>query len=439
MTRPPADLEPQLLAANESLPADPDFSRRVLQRLEADTAPPAATARARSWRFPMKSFLGLAAAGLLTLAAWQLFVGPPRPAFALDEVPQKLLALQSLHLRGTLYASGGADTTGSPFELFAKHPGQVRVNGVPVYRSEQGKTQLVQTFDTLITGNQQLQIDEKDKIIMQTAESDVECQLLVAQTLQQQLMLMFGARDTADFKKTGSEKIGAVTADLYERKLTLSNASCRVNVWIDPATGLPIRTTLYQSDNNGPESLVARFDTIEANAPLPPAAFTFTPPADFKVIQMTPDDPAGARANDVLFNVRFAIALDPTHSLICWRAYDTGHPADDLTLFSDPQIQLDIRGLQDAPIHERFLRADPSHAGFHWRWSLLTADAPAGQLADPVAMQVISRGSSTSTSFIPVTLPATDLPALLEKAQRLTLPPDQAPLTLKEILTPPAK
>src|ERR1017187_2083361 len=103
---PQQQLEQQLHALNNSLPAAPNFTQQLMMRIQATNISPAQEKDNRLWRWCMKGSIGIAACLAVGLVAWHFGVDSPRIAYGIDDLPQKMLSLKSLHLKGTIYGQG---------------------------------------------------------------------------------------------------------------------------------------------------------------------------------------------------------------------------------------------------------------------------------------------------------------------------------------------
>ncbi len=265
------EMERRLRELNAALPGESGFSERVMARIRGDADSPHGKKDTRFWRLVMKGSLGIAASVVVGVAVWHFGVDTPRMAYGVEDLPQRMLGLKSLHLKGLLYPPGGGE--GMPVEMFAQRPGWLRINGMPTWTTENGKTTTLETTDTIVTPTERMEIDAQKKQVVVSPETELDAQLRTEQMLQQNMAMLLGTGE--NFKKVGKEKIGEIDADLYESKVELQGNRSRVEVFVNPATGLPVRSAVYGTMGNKAEMLEVRFDTIEPDAVIPAGAFTF--------------------------------------------------------------------------------------------------------------------------------------------------------------------
>ena len=337
-----------------------------------------------------------------------------------------LRSLNSLHIKGEF--AGGKDFGGPhPIEIFIREPDCLRVNGHTA--NDNGRIRIT---DTVYAPDRFTLIDETDKtvttILAPPAAPNVShLRAEVADQMQTFLQMMFGPdQDEADFHRVRSETVGGVATDVYECSV---GTGVTHTVWFNPATRLPVRTAY------GP----IWFDTIEADPVIPDAVFHPAVPVGYAVVRPTtvpttrPDveTTGGCIVNGVHLNVSTLLALPGGDVLICWHLFDRRDPGADLKL-PDGESRVSFTGGHGATYAEHLLHADPTPAGWHWRWSLLRPDRKPTGLALVTVTLTDHRGRGILTNLA-LAFPAYAVAARVQAAQRLTLPPGTTPMTLSQI------
>jgi outer membrane lipoprotein-sorting protein len=423
------EMERRLRGLSAALREEGGFSERVMARIRVDAGSPHGEKGYRFWRLVMKGSLGIAASVVVGVAAWNLCVGTPRMAYGMEGVPERMMELKSLHLKGVAYGANGE--AGPPLEVFVQQPGRMRVNGMPMRTMQDGKHETVSSLDMILTPTGMMVIDAAKKHVDVSPETEIEAQLQTEQMLQQQVKMLLGTG--GDFKEIRKEKIGDVETEVCESKVNLGGEPSRVLVFMNPTTRLPMRSEMYSSRGGTKEHLEMVFTTIEPDAVIPQGTFDYTIPADYEVVKSDGAMGMMGRVDSFVFGVRLAIALDQKTFLVCWRMYDSKDPGADLEIFDNPSNKLVIRGNEKVVYHERLLRADEAPEGFHWRWSLVSTEKPASAWGNAISMAMRTKGGECGDSFMPVALPARELAEVVEKVQMLTLPVGGKAMTLQEM------
>lgn len=376
----------------------------------------------------MRTSLGAAAACVVTGIVSLL---SSRPAFAIDELPDRILSLHSLHLRGVMQLKGD-----HPLQIFLREPDCFRCDGAVA-----DSNGVINTFDTVCSGDHISYTNHADKTVTIAPVNEQDARMQTAQMLQGFVQMMFGPRNRlSQFKKVRTEKVAGVQTDVYQSDVP---GIAGVTIWFNPRTQLPVQTELDTTQKGGGDM---RFDLIEADPVLADSVFHPAVPGGFAVIQpnlaaaVDPDAAAAlgesgtfgdAHGNQTRISLRYFVSLGDGDVLCCWCLYDTADRAQDLKL-PDRQTSVAFTTPDSAPYTEQLLHADATAGGWHWRWSLLhPAKAPGSVMAVQVAIRAHNnRGNFTE---LPVSFPPADLAKEVDTLQRQTLPAGIAPMTLEEI------
>jgi outer membrane lipoprotein-sorting protein len=419
-------LEKNLESLGRSLPESGDFVSTVMSRLAVETVEPVRTHSYARWI--MKTSIGLAAGTLLGVALWA-FLPPSRASYAFADMPQRLRSVENLHLKGILYNYDGGQK-GYPIEFFLQRPDRYRINGTRAF-TQNG----VEEHDVIATSDHIVYVDDTHKSVVVSATTAVDQRVDFEQIFQMEVVsLMLGPSQGNDFKNIRTEPLGGISADLYEAVHTEQNVTDRSDVWLDPATGLPLQARFFIKFGNKAERLTEEIDTIDAVTPIPAETFDFKPPIGYAVSHL--DQPATLESGGVdhiSVEVRFVFNLDNRGILICWRVFD---PRDPTRLF-DPvkdRVAVTFRSGRGVDYAEQILHSDPVPQGPPWRWSLLIPSKPIDSTDGDLNLTARSASrSQLSLGFRPVQFDALEQKTLIEQAQSLTLPPGSTPVPLDQL------
>jgi outer membrane lipoprotein-sorting protein len=382
----------------------------------------------------MKASIGIAASVMVGAVLWTLFPAA-RPAYALADLPQRLRSIDTLHLKGTIFASD-APGEGHSIEIFLQRPDRIRINGYMGY-SPKGAI----SYDNISTPEHRIIINSADKSAVIAPSSAADQRMNFEQLFQMEVVtLMIGPSPQSDFKKLRTEPLDGIAADVYQSDHTGEGMSDRMVVWLDPSTGLPVKAQSYMKFPGKPEHLAEELDTIEAGVPIPPGTFDFQPPADYKV-SYTDEAPTleSGSAGHTAVDVRFGFDVGQRGVLLCWRAYDQRHPALPYDAAKDGSSVTFVseKGVQYA---QQLLHSDPVPTGPAWRWSFLLPLMPTDPADKGLTLIVRDRARDTlSLGFRPVQLNEDDQKRLIEQAQSLTMPPGATPVPLEQLEDQSAK
>lgn len=403
--------------------------------------------------------LGLALAACLFVAAlgWNwLPVGGPAPAFGLEDLPRRLQNLRSIYLRGTSYygkaTDQGVERLAARSEMYVERPGRY-YRLTPHYTNATGVREQKRT---LSDGTQHLAIDDNAKTAVigkeqpQAAEYTVET--LMQGSIPQQLL---GGPTAAGYRKVRSELLSGIQADVYERIFQYPerpNRSRRV-VWLNPATGMPIRVEHFSKFGDKPEELIHVTEHIEINGAPPAEALNLTPPEGYAVEHVdVPREKIGSEMSGGVSSVgskqqawhalRFCFNIGDRAALVCWARYNdlSWHRESELEGPVGRKIDLSpTSSLGDRTFANYFLRVDKTPK-FHWHWSLVVPSGDKHTLGDgDLVFTIIEDDGYLCRGTLigkPLTFERDELARWIVTAQRLTMPenaPEDAVFTLEQI------
>jgi len=393
----------------------------------------------------MKTTMAMAASVLMGIAVWLgVTGGPAAKVYGIQDFAQLLQTAQSYHLKGWTYreqhqSDGTVKVIKMPTEMYVGWP----IRYYTTWGSDNNGT--MEMHYKAEDAERYIEVNLANKTCRTGRNVSFTAKAFVTACLEQQPKTLM--REGSDYRLVRSESIAGASADVYEVVYPLAGGEQgRSAVWLNPATGLPVRMAFYRQKTGQPERPALEYDLVEVDAPPPAGMFSFEPPAGFEVIHEDrgpeSDGVSWSRINSIRLCVRFRYNIGDRGMLICWACYD---PSKTPPVECDPQnppgqpMQLTI-GTIGSDSGRKFrmvpLRSDPAK-DFHWNWSLLLpADGkPIGH--DQPSLTITNKGGSTgSWAGAWEHLSRQTLADFVVKAQRLTLPPDapaDAVLTLEQI------
>jgi outer membrane lipoprotein-sorting protein len=437
-------LEQQLDQLGERIASQPSILDAVMQRVETMEAPSVRSAH-RLGRIIMKATMAMAASIAVGVAVWLgISGGTAAKVYGMQDFAQRLQTAKSYHLKGTSYreqrqSDGTVKLIKTPTEMYVGWPCRYYTT----WASDNNGT--MEMHYKAEDAERYIEVNLANKTCRTGRNVSFMTKSFVTTCLEQQPKTLM--REGSDYRLVRSEPIDGASADVYEVIYPLAGGEQgRSVVWLNPATGLPLRMTFYRQKTGQPEWLALEYDLVEVDAPPPAGMFSFEPPAGFEVIHEDrgpeSDGVSWARVNSIRLCVRFRYNIDDRGMFICWASYD---PSTTPSVECDPQnppgqpMQLIIGTINNSGRRFRMvpLRSDPAK-DFHWNWSLLVPDdgKPIGH--DQPSLTIRNKVGSTTGFWAGASQDVSrqTLADFVVRAQRLTLPADapaDAALTLEQI------
>jgi hypothetical protein len=287
----------------------------------------------RHYRAAQRSWLTYcvtAVAASLAIAAglWFVFVGlNSRPVFALEGIRDRLLKIHSLHVTGWMYQTVVVDAQEKrekfAFEHYEERPSRS-------WNTWYGfSPERVSTGYSAIDGSRQLHVSHTDKLATLGEGSQLATELSVERQLQNHWAQRIIGHSETDYRLTGKEEVNGVRALRYECVREADGETTRTVVWLDPVTGLPVRSADYVKID-GKEELVHFNERIETNVPPRPDMFSFQIPVGYALNQPTKQHdnaneprgeafvPGSGSAGGRQAAIRDMFTIDERAVLVCW-------------------------------------------------------------------------------------------------------------------------
>lgn len=433
-------LQEQLSRLGEQIGSQPSIVDAVMQRVEQEAVAPVPRIY-RLRRILMKTTMSLAASILIAVAVWfAISQSAGTPAYGLADLAQRLAHVKSLHVKGyCMRPSASGELVKCPIEMYVDRP-------TKYWGTFYGPDALVPGY-RMSDGDRYMNVDPEEK----TCTTGKEIRLAAESSVESRMELLFSepfGGSLAGFKKIGTEQVKGIAADVYEKVERPDGSGrpvFRYVVYLNPATGLPLRIVGYAKASDNPETIRSEFTDIEPNMPVPSHLFSFKAPDGYKVINKDrlADDIGHVgfgQAGAAHQCVRFAFDIGNQAILACWAMYneDKGQVVeDDLDGPAGRQLKTTPASTAPGRTYGNYLvRVDPA-GKYHWRWSLVIPQGKDTKLDGDEPRQTVYDGrSSTTTTIQPRHMTRERLADIVVRAQEVTLPADtpaEAVFTLERL------
>ena len=300
--------------------------------------------------------------------------------YALDGIEEKFLHIRSIHIKGTSYHTivvDGMDVEKAiPVEMYAERPANDKPSryfhawcGI----EDDGNGVRVSLGSYAADGERTFSLDETNKLATRGKSHPLSTELLLEHALQNQWLKQIVHGPSSNYRVTGTENVKGRKALRYESVEERDGDRTRNTIWLNVATGLPIRSAIDKIDASGKEHRDLAYDTIDMNTPPPAAMFNFDPPEGYQFVEEEGvkaefNVASGGGGNDHTA-VRYSFAIDRLAVLVYWYHGIVG--AEPTTPEQDPvQPVVEFRG----PSGPRKCELLPIRAQLEadklWRWSL---------------------------------------------------------------------
>ena len=381
---------------------------------------------------PWRSKLTAAAVLFLavTIGFYALWHGSERAAYALDDLPSRLLEIKSIYVTG--WMSEPDSTSGHekgvpakyPFKIFAERPDCYWYTWCGVSGPDAThKDVRVRSGYVVGKGTRLLSVSPSDKTAVETTVAAIQNELFTELFLQSQLPQQWLSGHLHDFVKTGTETVNHVLCDVYEHSSDKPESKNRL--WLDPKTGFPVKIAWYDVNQTGQETLSGLFDHVEVNISAGATGLSFDPPKGYQVAkskQMPIANPlsqpiSSGSYGEVSLGVWHAFNIDDKAALLCWYCEPrSGSRTGDSTI----QPEFLLAGTR--PCNHKEI-ASAIVDGRHWNWSLVWPQQPDERIGGDDYFSVIYRpkqGGSLFMASSPLRLREDRLKEILEEIQRIT-------------------
>lgn len=389
------------------------------------------------WRSKLAVAATLVAA--LTIGIYAMWHGLTQTAYALDDLPSRLLEIKSIYMTGWMFEPNWTSEQGKdapkkyPMKMFAERPDFFWHMSYGFSGPDKNhKDVRVRSSYVAGKGTRMVIVSDDDKTAVETTVATIENELSTEETIQVWIPQELLSGRPRDFVKTGSETIGGVPCDVYERVFDKNHF--RNRVWLDPKTGLPVKIELCEIDATGGQTPKMVIDHVEVNVAANATGLSFDPPQGYQVIKAGPSETApsllavASGGNDgVTVGTWHCFNIDDKAVLLGWRLETPPGAANQ-------DAALEFRLGETRPC-DHVEVASGAVGDAHWRWSLAWPKQPGERIGDD-SLSVIHRakqGGTVAVGSSPLRFRDDRLRAILEEVQRLTnatSPGSSAPFSL---------
>ncbi len=380
----------------------------------------------------MRWAAGLAAACLLATTIGLLLFRSTTPAYAFDDVISRLASCHSIDVEGWILING----VRYPHRMYVEEPG---FYWHTTFVTENDHTT---TGVSASDGKRYIVVSDRDRTAETGKVIPLAAELTTRMFLQMLLPDQLIGRNFIDNKKTGTAIVRGFPTDVYQ--LPGSDGSRRV-VWVDPSSGLPLQSAVYEQTKGEGEKQVMAWNIVP-NAARPTQGLSFEPPAGYAVTHRdrTPQTSIGvgsATSGPESAGVLLALNIADRAILLCWTHYvraDAEIVETDLDGAVGRLLPLRVESSDGRhPYQAYHLRADPWDEGHHARWSLLVPQDHKAGIGNSCFI-VENPRMHFRCEFSPLRFEQSRLAQVVVESQRLMLSPDAPPdgiFTVDQLLT----
>lgn len=382
-----------------------------------------------------------AAAAAAVFGFCALWHGPEQAAYALEDLPKRLLEMKSIYMTGWMFEPDSMSEqekgvpTKYPMKIFAERPDCYWQMGYSFSGPDSThKDVRVRSGYAAGKGTRLLCVSTNDKTAMEIAVPAIQNELSTEMLIQSQLPQQWFSGRLHDFVKAGTETVNNVLCDVYEH--SFNEPKSKKRLWLDPKTGFPVKIATYDIDQTGQEMLTLLFDHVEVNIPASATGLSFNPPKGFQVTKATQMQaanpllqPVSSGSNgDVSLGIWHCFNIDDKAILLCWYCESrSGSKTGGATI--QPELLAGTRPCN----HINVASVD---VGDHlWNWSLVWPKQTGERIGndDFSVIHRTKKGGLLSVVSFPLRLREDRLKAILEEVQRTAktdVPGSPKPFTL---------
>ena len=363
-----------------------------------------------------------------------------RRAYALEDMPGRLLEVRSIYMSGWLF---GPDFVAGPNEPRPKYPLTVFAERPNCYwhntysfsgPDKNHKEARVSSAYAAGSGRERLYVNSQEKVTIVSNVPPLVNELATENLFQTYIPGELLQGDIGEFAKTGSETVNNTRCDVYER----SHGTSKSRLWLDPKTGLPVKLGLYAVDETGKESPDMIIDHVEVNVSASAKGLSFAPPEGYETKRgKAAENPSligcGSGSSGSLRLARsHGLNIDGKAVLVCWSYYSVSEDEE----AREEQVEF---VLAQNPVCDHVEMATIEVDEKPWKWSLVFPKKEGDHIGDDTLSLILHspKGGTLILVGTPLRLPADRLPSVVEELQRIskTVPPGSKPFSLDMLRT----
>ncbi|MEX0679342.1 MAG: hypothetical protein WD063_19860 [Pirellulales bacterium] len=436
----------EMLARSYEPVREPVAGQREAILAALSLAQPADRARPRrAWNGPLP-WLATAACLAVAAAAVALLVpSSARLVYGIEAVPKRLAEVTTIRQRGYRMIYPREEANGPPIrvpiEYLVKRPDKFRLTTYGVsYPSD--ALMIVNRGIIVCDGSTESWISETHKTFVTRPIGLLDAWIKTETHAQNHLAELLGPPEVP-YKKIGTETIGGRECDVYEGRFGSRSAfqdAFISKLWLDPATGYPVRSTQDEVLPDGSTRRVRELEEIAVDVSLDDKLFQMSAPEDYQTTTVAALGDATALdsqytsagyGGDKKLEFWHALRITDNAALVVWRR-SKPEEKDDGT--SDWLAGVTFSLLGDdrkRPVQHDWLYQ--SRSPDVWNWSLVAvADGPLPDRGG-VCLELKTKPLVSRMEVIPLRFPERGLERIIEAAARATLPDDGPRLKLEHL------
>lgn len=354
----------------------------------------------------------------------------PTPAYGLDGLRERLLAMRSIYIKGWLLQRDktkfGVATLRFPIERYFGRPSRYYSDSYGFTIGNQDELAHVTSFSEANDGERDLTISHNEKNGVLSRTDPLEAELRFQDTLQQTELDRIMSGLPQDYELVGSERLRNVWCDVYQSKAhDRDTFGARQRISINRTSGLPERVVLMSRGTSGEEEVVCEYTEIRYNVDPPANLFSFEVPKGYTVTEANeaPNsryiEPIGNRIEGDIEGVHWvALRIDDSVVLLCWSEWTQ---KEGKQIWFNDKLRFVLRGAVERECTEHKLYETTS-GEFRWRWSLIVPND-----LKPVGFEILavkspdSKQGPNEMSVRPLVFSHSELGQMVERVQRRAL------------------
>jgi hypothetical protein len=398
-------------------------------------------ARRQVWNGPLVWLATAAALGVAAATIALLVPSSARRVYGIETVSRQLAEVQTFRQRGywIVYPREGihGPPVRVPIDNAVKRPDKFRHSWYGVSYPSDGPM-IVKRGSAACSGGRESRISEQDKLVVTSSIGVLDAWIKTETWAQEFLTTLLGPPGVP-YQKIGREMVGGRACDVYEARTGRRQAHIS-KLWLDPATGYPVRSTQDELLSDGTTRRLMELAEIEVNVPLDDKLFELAPPEGFKVVSnetavdattLSSWYTAASFGGDKKLEVWHAFRITDAAALVVWRR---SKPQEQDNGTSDwlSGMTFSIFG-DDRRRNARHDWLYQSRSPDIWNWSLVAAAD--GPLPDrgTVRINLKTKPLNATNDMLPLRFPEHGLERIIEAAARATLPEDGPRFKLEDV------
>ena len=390
--------------------------------------------------------ISVLACALLLVVVFSLRTGSSAGvAYAIDDLPKRLVEVNTIALRGWRYIYDDSDKQKppilEPFECLVKRPGKVRQIGLTILQHDD-RVEVRRSLH-VCDGAHQAEINEDGSLQSSRFLNPIDVRLITERQAQFAATAYLIDPSNSAYRKVGKDNVDGVRCDLWESQVAGETSIGIHRLWINPANGLPVRSVSDVVNHDGTTQRQLELTEIAFNTPLDDKLFRISDPhaaqatgrpqaANVSEIPLSrPTTGCGEPRPYASLNVWHALKISEKATLLIWGRTTpptAAHGTRDW--LSGVTMTVTENGKKHALHHAWLYESDTPE---RWNWSLLTtADGkPFGRRVTTIALR--TPNTECTLPINAIEFKDAELQQILNAARRGLLPDHADEVTLSDL------